>query len=265
MHPPIHPLLLAAAATAVVAGAPWFSDGLRALRLRRQLARLGAGGPALESGGLVHVDGRVALDAPLFSPLTQQPCAAYVLEVHGVGAPVARETADQRGFRVCGTHGMAHVDPARARWLLEVTGERTIAAGDRLGAGLEMLLARIPEAMWWRRAGGALRMTERALLADDACHVVGCATPLREMPAELLATGTDAVAAVSPSTGVAITITAGEPLDAVVVSHAAPPRGAFAVPLVRTAGVIGGPLVSLAGLLYLAHAADLLRAAGWRG
>src|SRR5438067_7326834 len=94
-----HPASLVLAAGAVVIGAPLFSEGLRALRLRRRLTRLQACAPASGLAGLVHVRGRVALESPLFAPLSARPCAGWQLEVHGIGAPVARTAEVRRPFR----------------------------------------------------------------------------------------------------------------------------------------------------------------------
>ena len=69
------PAGLTFAAIAVALGAPLFSDGLRALRLRRQLEALRETGLTDSLAGFAHARGRVALDSPLFSPLSGEPCA----------------------------------------------------------------------------------------------------------------------------------------------------------------------------------------------
>jgi hypothetical protein len=51
-------------------------------------------------------------------------------------------------------------------------------------------------------------------------------------------------------------------LDFVLVSDAAPPRRELAMSKWRTLGLMLGPALSMAGLLYLAHAADVLRSQG---
>src|SRR2546428_132498 len=88
----VHPnaVSLALAAGAVVAGAPLFSEGLRAFRLRRYLRRVCEHALADAPPGFVHVRGTVALESPLFSPLSALPCAGYRLEVSAVGAAIGR-------------------------------------------------------------------------------------------------------------------------------------------------------------------------------
>ena len=57
-------------------------------------------------------------------------------------------------------------------------------------------------------------------------------------------------------------VDSGGLLDFVLVSDAPPERSAFALSRWRTLGLMLGPALSLAGLIYLAHAADLLRSQG---
>ena len=54
----------------------------------------------------------------------------------------------------------------------------------------------------------------------------------------------------------------GEFLDFLLVSDRAPAARDLAVPAWRTVGAFAGPALSLLGLLYLAAAADQLRALG---
>jgi hypothetical protein len=52
------------------------------------------------------------------------------------------------------------------------------------------------------------------------------------------------------------------PVDFVLVSDRPPAAAAFTPPVWRTIGVLLGPALSLAALLYLAHAADQLHGRG---
>src|SRR5438477_9173993 len=76
---------VALAALTVAGGAPVFGDALRALRLRRHLAALSERPLVGSTTGFVHTRGRVALDTPLFSPLSNRPCAGFQLELLGPG------------------------------------------------------------------------------------------------------------------------------------------------------------------------------------
>jgi hypothetical protein len=268
----VHPTAggLACAIGAVVAGAPLFSDGLRSLRLRRHLDGLGER-PIDESlDGFAHVSGRVALESPMFSPLSSAPCAGFQLEVRAVGVPVVKTIEERRSFRVAASGGSARLDSTEGCWSLSATAEREVAADEPLTEGLSRLLERVPEAMWWRRAGGRLRLVERALLAGSACHVVAFARrahPL-ELPVslEVVRTGTGSTLEVAAANAAAPVsgwwLGPGEFLDFTFVSDRAPAARDLAVPLWRTLGAFVGPALSLLGLLYLAAAADHLRALG---
>ena len=74
------------AGACVVAGGPWFADGLRAVRHRRLFAALRRRRNDGLREGLVLAHGRVELESPLFAPLSQRPCAGFVLEVRGADA-----------------------------------------------------------------------------------------------------------------------------------------------------------------------------------
>ncbi len=262
-----HPATLTLAAAAVITGAPLFSEGLRALRLRRRLARLQSTGPdAGLPDGLAHIQGRVVLESPLFAPLSRRPCAGWQLEVRGIGAPVARTAEVHRAFGLRGRGEQVHVAGDRAQWRVAVTAEHVLAADEPVSGTLEGVLGSLPEAMWWRRAGGRLELREHALFAETECHVVGtvqhAAVAIGESDEEqLLATGTaDAVpASIAAAPPSHVSIGAGEPYDLLLVSDTAPAPESLAVPWHRVAGVFLGPAISLAGLLYLAHAADQLR------
>jgi hypothetical protein len=262
---------LAGAVGAVVAGAPLFSDGLRALRLRRRLRRLRAVSAAA-GDGFRHLQGTVALESPLFAPLSARPCAAFRLELRADGAPIARTVGDERAFRVVTGDGVAHVEADGACWALPRTAEREVVAGEPLSGTLARLLERAPEVLVWRRAGGRLRLVERALAAGSACHVVGhvqevrAAAPPLAAETVLLRTGTDDV----PETMSFEPAEAGPELwvgpdglvDFTFVSDREPAAADLAVPPWRALGLLAGPALTLFGLLYLAAAADALRAVG---
>lgn len=276
------PLGLGLAAAAVVLGAPLFSDGLRALRLRRHLLSVRESGLADSTHGFTHLRGHVALESPLFSPLGGEPCAGFQLEIQGEGQPVRRSIAVQRAFRLVDRGASARVGGDAARWDLQPTATRRIAPGEAMSEGLTALLAGVPEAEWLRRAGVPLVITERALLAGRECHVVGFARATAAIdyatPEAAVRTGTDIaevvtddlVAAVAapparrrvPLAEPVVTLSTGEHLDFLLVSDRAPSAAQLRIPSWRTLGVALGPALTLAGLFYLAAAADFVRAAG---
>ena len=196
---------LAGAVGAVVAGAPLFSDGLRALRLRRRLRRLaGASAPA-EAGGFRHLEGTVALESPLFAPLSARPCAAFRLEVHAEGAPIARTVGERSGRSACVTRdGVAHVEADGARWALPRTAEREVAADQALSGTLARLLERAPEARLvaprGRDAAARRARARRRLGLPRRRPRAARARGARRRPGStLLRTGTDDVADVVTS------------------------------------------------------------------
>jgi len=268
LHPTAGGLALAVAA--VVAGAPLFSAGLRALRLRRSFEELAESPVDDTLTGFVHVSGTAVLSSPLFAPLTAAPCAGFLLEVHSLRGRSVKTVEVQRGFRVGGPAGWAHVTPAGGTWQLGVTAEREVAASDPLPASLESLVAQAPGALWWRRAGGTLRLVERALPAGAYCHVVGFARRAHALESapelEVLRTGTgpihEAVAAPASAPPAEVTLGPGDYVDFMLVTDRAPAPGALAVPAWRALGVLVGPALSLTGLLYLAAAAERLRELG---
>jgi hypothetical protein len=83
---------------------------------------------------------------------------------------------------------------------------------------------------------------------------------------EFVRTGTDdafeAVSAGAATQAPELWLGAGEFLDFLYVSDRAPAAGDLAVPAWRAQGAVAGPALSLLGLLYLAAAADHLRALG---
>ena len=276
------PLGLGLAALAVVLGAPLFSDGLRAMRLRRHHLSLRESGLEPTTHGYTHARGRVALESPLFSPLGGEPCAGFQLEVRAEGHPVRRRVEVRRTFRLVDRGASARIPGEAGRWQLEPTATRRVEPGEAVSEHLTGLLAAIPEAVWLRRAGAPLLLTEYALLAGRECHVVGSARSTAAVAyaelGEALRTGTDSevvttddlVAAATappresrlPAHEPEVTISTGEHLDVLLVSDVAPTRAQLGIPGLRVAGVVLGPALTLAGMFYLAAAADFVRAAG---
>lgn len=268
----VHPTAggLACAVGAVVAGAPLFSDGLRSLRLRWHSADLAERPLADDLAGFVHVSGTVALESPMFTPLSAAPCAGFQLEIHTVGVPIVKTVEERRPFRVAGREASARLVSTDGRWVLSATAEREVAAEEPLTGSLARLLGQVPEALWWRRAGGRLRLVERALLAGSSCHVAGfarCAHPLEQPVAlEFVRTGTDGALDMAVTSAPAQVcepwLGPGEFLDLLFVSDRAPAARDLVVPAWRVLGAFAGPALSLLGLLYLAAAADQLRTLG---
>lgn len=263
------PFACAIAAALVVAGAPLFSAGLRSWRLRRHLCGLEERSLSEEPTAFGLTRGRVALESPLVGPLSGKPCAGYRLEVRGSGGMRVATLEDFRPFRLVGDGVTARVAGAdEATWDLSLVAERAVTPGDALSENLTALLARSPEALWLRRAGMTITLAEHALLAGEQCFLVGSAR--RAQPYELISevelarTGTDDARVASARSQVAATpdlwIEAGGHLDYLRISDRAPTPAALAVPAWKTLGVIVGPLLGLAGMLYLAAVADALRA-----
>jgi hypothetical protein len=274
------------AALAVAAGAPVFGDGLRALRLRRHLATLSERRLTDAPTGFVHTSGRVALDTPLFSPLSNQPCAGFRLELLGGGAradarPVAAVERRQP-FRLIAGRTSARVMAVDSPWRLAETARRTIAPGDPISEHLSGLFADCPELFWMRRQSQSLVLVERALLAGAEAHVIGQMRVARpyEVPleSEVLKTGTDDTAITvhrEHTSGpfgierrqpgrpfaaeVDLWMDRGGHLDFVLVADAAPAATSLVPARWRLAGLVLGPVLSLGALMFIAHAADVLR------
>ena len=257
----------AIAAALVVAGASLFGAGLRSLRLHRQLRRLEERSPGDDRSGFGMVRGRVALESPLVGPISGRPCAGFRLEVLGPGAMRVATLDDLRPFRVRTSGGTAHVAGVDGgAWDLPLVAERTVSPGDDLSANLRALLRRSPEALWLRRAGVKVTLVERALLAGEACCVIGAARPAQPYELisdlELARTGTDD-ALPAPLQQVETPELWVEPdaqLEYLRISDQPPTAAALAVSPWRTLGVVAGPLLSLAGMIYLTALADALRA-----
>jgi len=185
------------AALAVAGGAPWFSDGLRTFRLRRQFQTLSERPLDEEPVGFVHTSGRVLLDSPLFSPLTAKPCAGFRLEIQGNNTPRTMVVEERRPFRIVSGSTSARVMAANGRWVVSETGRREIEPDEPLSANLEALLKRSAEFALLRQRQTPMVLTERALFSGADSHVVGYARHARpyEIPPELelMRTGTDDV------------------------------------------------------------------------
>jgi hypothetical protein len=258
---------LTLAAAAIIAGAPLFASGMRAVRLRKHLRRLQRFPLAELPGGFAHVHGRVVLESPLFAPLTATPCAGFQLEVRAEGLSLHRSVDERRAFRLEDGGASALVGAQRARWLVSATGERELRAEQPLTEGLAALLERVPEALWWRRAGGALMLVEHALPAGAECHVVGSIRPMAAAAAsvEWARTGTDDAHAVAEHGAVPdpdLWVGNDDHLDFLLVSDQPPGEEDLRVPNRLAIGALVGPALSLGGMLYLASVADYLRSLG---
>ena len=264
---PVTPAAMLAAVACVIAGGPWFADGLRALRQRRALALLRASVDAPAGEGPATARGAVVLASPLFAPLSGRPCAGYVLEVSSLSTALVGRVSDTRAFRLATRDGLAEVAGAEALWDLCVGTECTISSVSELSSNLTVLLASTPELRWLVARGGPLVLRERALLAGASAIVLGVATrlaaPAMVQTFELARTGTDdgawgadthASMASTPATPV-WSIGPAEPFERCIVSDGAPDAGRFAPPAWRLLGTVLGPALSLAGLLMLAEAA----------
>jgi len=261
---------LSCAAVSVVAGAPLFSDGLRALRLARGFHGLEPRTIGEAAPGIAHVRGVVGLESPLFSPLSGTPCAGFRLEVLGPGGLVAPPVEQLRPFLIFDGEHVARVVPGGARLDLAERARRELKPGDALSENLRSLLQGSSEVRWLRNIGTSLIVTERVLAAGAIAHVVGTLrhsdAPERFVEETLERTGTDDLAvtnAVADSAGAPDGwIHAGEHLDFLLISDAEPRPEHFRVSRLRIAGAFVGPVLSLGGLLLLADAADRLRLLG---
>lgn len=275
--PPLPPsfILFALAAGSAVAGAPLFAAGRRALRVRRALASLEEVPLDERAAGLVAVRGVVALESPLFAPLSGSPCAGFTLEVAGEWTRIGAVLHELRPFRLKGEDCVARVVAERAHLTTMITSERVLAPGEALPERLAALLAGSAEVRWLLDRRVPIRVVERALEVGASIVVTGFARPALVSQAgtatvasaetvELAATGTDGAgwgpALVSSATSVAVRepalwLEAGELLDPLEVSATAPSAARLAPPLWHVALVLAGPLLTITGLLLLAHLA----------
>lgn len=257
---------VALATLCVVLGAPMFAAGLRAIRLRRAFRALRETPLDDTTTGLTQTSGRVTLESPLFSPLSGRPCAGFVLDVSAPESHLSSRVESRRPFVLSTPNATARIVADAGTWDLAVTGERTFAAGDPMSANLTALLDSNAELRWLRTSGATIQVVEHALEAGAVCHVVGFARharPVEVAEAALLArTGTDDIAMPVASTTIAaatpdLWIGPGEAHDFLLIASAAPRLASVAPSPLVAAGAALGPLLSLGGLLYLAHAAEL--------
>ena len=266
---------VAMAATAVAGGAPLFSEGLRVLRLRRSLSRLAERSLRDLPDGFTHVKGRVALESPMFAPLSGKPCAGFLLEVGTAERGRVAVIAERRSFRLVNEGVVARVAGERGHWQLTPGTARLITHDEALSERMTQLIERSPEAAWLRRTGASLAVIERVLAAGAECHVVGSAHVAHRVEAaietEQLRTGTDDAPVVTRTLDLLggsraastsepdLSIDEGGSLEYLHVSDTAPARLAELQPAWKLIGLGLGPILSLTGLLYLANAADRLR------
>ena len=277
---PVSALLLLLAAVAVVAGAPLFAAGWRALRMRRAAAGLAVVPLDGEAAGLVTLQGRVALESPMFAPLSGRPCAGFTLEVAGDGMRVGASMSELRAFRLVGEQATARVVVDHTVWHGAVTERRTIAPLEALPERLAGLLEQSAEVRWLRDQRVALQLTERALEVGAEVFVTGVARGSGVAQVErgqaqvfamvesieLAATGTDGMAWTVGDIGdigdkgnrssrrePELWIESGEPLGQLLVTPEAPAPAVVAPPLWKLTLMLLGPAFTLAGLLYLAR------------
>lgn len=266
--PSLAGVLVAAAAVAI--GVPLFGAGLRALRLRRVLGGVRTASLEEAGPGAVQARGRVALESPLFAPLSGRRCAGFRLEARGVDVPAERAIEDLRPFRLVDGGTIAQVAADGARWDMPVTSERILEPDEPLTERLLALLSEMPEAAWLRQSGHRVRLIERALLSGAECHVIGQLARIGHVEwreeVQLARTGTDD----EPITiGTLIAGTADAPsawigpvdkTDWMHVSGDPVDPASLLAPARHLAALVAGPLLGLLGLLYLAAAADHWRA-----
>jgi hypothetical protein len=262
---PVSTAGMLAAVACVVAGGPLFADGLRALRLRRLLSGLVPGAARPGSHGFVRLAGHVALESPLFSPLSQRPCAGYQLEVRAADGSVAGRVGEFRGFKLVSDGCDAFVEAAGGEWTMPVTAERNVAAGEQVSANMAALLDRDVTLRWLRDRRAPMRIVERSVEAGTRVEVLGharasAAAESAEVEELLAATGTDGAAFAAALDRVQprpnLRIAALDPLELRVVANGEVHPENFAPPRWRAFGAVLGPVLSLAGLVYLAHAAE---------
>ena len=258
------------AIASVVAGAPLFAIGRRALRLWRVLGSLAERPLARNLSGWVNVRGRVAIVSPLFAPLSGRRCAGFQLEVCGENSRVGGVVEEWRPFRLEQQDASALVSAESASWQAPVTEERTIGATEPLPERLAKLLEGCAETRWLRDRRAPLRVVERALEAGAEVSVLGVAREERATESvervELAATGTDDGLSVEVETGpgdsapaAELWIAGGSELPAGVRVFTEPPDPHALRPSRWRLSLLGvGPGLTLAGLLYLARAAGPL-------
>jgi hypothetical protein len=248
----------------VVGGGPLFAEGLRA-RASALLALPVLAEP--RTNGFCAWSARSRREPA--SPLSQRPCAGYQLEVRVSDGSVRGRVGQQRGFRLVSGECDAFVEEAGSEWVMPVTAERKVAAGEKVSANMAALLDRDANLRWLRARRVPAHIVERSIEAGANVEVIGCArsveteASLAEAVAEaemLAATGTDgaafAVATPPRADRPSLRLASAEPLVLHVVADGSVSPMRFAPSRWRVAGALAGPILSLAGLLYLAHAAE---------
>lgn len=239
---------LAASLAAIVGGAPVFSHGLRALRLRRETSRLSATELGVSASGLVLARGTVLPDAALVAPVSGRVCAGWTLEVQGVQSRLSGSVSRRGDFTIDSGDVIAEVAAVRAEWAMPVTATRRLQAGDVLDGPLARAFEGNAELTWLRGLGVPLELTERALCAGSVVHVLGV-VEMRAADVEVLRSGTD-VAPLEVG-GPGLHVVAAEPIERVRVSADPFRPEEVAPPAWRAAGAVAGPALMLAGLAYL--------------
>jgi len=266
---PLTPGGMLFAAAAVVAGAPLFARGRRSYLARKSFRELAERPLTEDSTGLVRARGRVALESPILAPLSGTPCAGFVVEVRGQGSSIGGAIRDMRAFRLQSGDTTALVPSQDCDWYTPVTAQREITPSTQVSERLATLLDSNNDVRWLRERGVTLQVTERALEAGRVVCVVGVTYHERvaanERQSEFLATGTDGGGFQRPELVPAL------PLDTYelrfgtddrlprVQVFADPPEAKLSTPpRWNDLLLIVGDALTLAGLLYLARAAEPL-------
>jgi len=147
---------------------------------------------------------------------------------------------------------------------MPVTGQRDVRAGEPVSANMAALLEGDAVLRWLRDRRSAMRIVERSLQAGARVEVIGhahtVAAAAEAAHATLAATGTDglawAIEVPSRRDLPALRLAAHDPLGLHVVADGEAEPARFAAPAWRLVGLLIGPLCSLAGLVYLAHAVE---------
>lgn len=197
----LEPLVLAA--LGVVAGAWLVRSGVRALQRVSAWRGIAPQGLTPDAVGRVAAQGRVALEGPVFAPLSGRPCAGFVLEVAGQGLRVGHTVRQTRPFRLVNGEVAARVVDDRVQLRTGVTAERIVQPGEAMPAGLQWLEEASAELRWLRDRERPLHLVERALLVDQdvvvrgfvrPSNVAGTIAPTMVSAPTLARTGTDDVA-----------------------------------------------------------------------
>jgi hypothetical protein len=268
--------MFALAIGGVVAGAPLFAAGRRAIRLRQALATLEERPLVADTVGLAAVRGRVVLEGPMFAPLSGRPCAGFTLEATGEKMRVGAVLHELRPFRLQGESASARIVADHARLGTEVTAERLLTPGDALPQRLSELLGGSAELRWLLDRRVPIRLVERALEVGSEVVVTGMLRPAQAVAGataavasegmmSFAATGTDGAVwsfAASAPTGRAdepsVWVEASDPLERLEISTRVPTAAQLAPPSWQSALVVAGPLLMFAGLGMLAALAGPL-------